>query len=144
MDEATPAFDVFTLGKVLWAMIAGKQFLRLWCYESPEFNLELIFSKDPTMRWANRLFKTCIVEHENSCLKNANELLAIIDETTHAIERGGQLFGKNEDRIECRMCGIGYCTVRIPFGHEDMKLYCNNCGYEYSFRGVKEKPAWIL
>jgi serine/threonine protein kinase len=113
MDEITPAFDVFTLGKVLWAAIAGKQFLRLWYYARPEFDLERLFPDDPAMRWANRLFATCIVEHESACLSDASELLARIDETEHAIVRGGQLFSENNDRIQCHMCGIGSTRVQI-------------------------------
>ena len=39
MDAVRPDFDVFSLGKLLWSMISGKPFLRLWYFQQDEFNL---------------------------------------------------------------------------------------------------------
>lgn len=39
LEDVRPTFDVFALGKLLWAMVSGKPILRLWYYHDPEFDL---------------------------------------------------------------------------------------------------------
>jgi hypothetical protein len=75
MDDVKPNFDVFSLGKVLWSMVSGKPFLRLWYFSEREYDLERIFPEEPAMRWATRIFRKCIVDQEPDCLKDAAELL---------------------------------------------------------------------
>src|SRR5262249_24759301 len=76
MDEVRPTFDVFCLGKLFWAMLSGKPFLRLWYYDREEFDVERMFPNAYAMRWAKRIFKNSIVEHEDDCFFTARELLA--------------------------------------------------------------------
>jgi serine/threonine protein kinase len=144
MDEVGPSFDVFSLGKLLWSMLSGKRFLRLWYFDKPEFNVEMMFPENRAMRWATRIFKKCIVEDEVDCrLLDAGKLLTEVDQTIEAVGHGGQVPRKKEDSsLRCGVCGIGFYRVRIPYAGEDMVLYCENCGCEYRFRGVKDKPGW--
>jgi serine/threonine protein kinase len=146
MDEVRPTFDVFTLGKLFWSLVSGKRFLRLWYFNDlkhPEFDLEQMFPKNADMRWATRILKACVVEHETDCvLRDAGALLAAVDESIGALQRGGQILRKKSAHIRCLICGIGECRVKIPFANEDMVLHCDNCGYEHKFRGVKEKLGW--
>ena len=44
VEELNPSFDVFSLGKVLWAMISGKTVLPLWYHRKPEYDLSRLFS----------------------------------------------------------------------------------------------------
>ena len=39
LQDVRPSFDVFSLAKILWAMIAGEGFMRLHYYDRPEFDL---------------------------------------------------------------------------------------------------------
>jgi len=95
------------------------------------------------MRWATRIFRKCIVEHEVDCFLNAGKLLTEVDQTIEALQYGGQVPRKIEDSsLRCSVCGIGVYRVRIPNAAEDMVLHCENCGCEYTFRGVKEKRGW--
>jgi serine/threonine protein kinase len=64
MDDVKPKFDVFSLAKVLWSMISGKQFLRLCYHHDPQFELERLFPDNPSMGWAGRILDKCSVEHE--------------------------------------------------------------------------------
>lgn len=79
VDEIPFAFDVFTLGKVIWSMLSGRSFLRLHYFTKPEFNLEQMFSGDPDMRTANDLLQKRIVEEADQGLQNAAEMLSEID-----------------------------------------------------------------
>jgi serine/threonine protein kinase len=44
LDEVKPTFDVFCLGKVLWAMASGKTKLTLWYFDRPQFDLTKLFT----------------------------------------------------------------------------------------------------
>lgn len=144
MDAVKPDFDVFSLGKLLWSMISGKPFLRLWYFQQDEFNIEKVFPESPAMRWATRLFRKCIVEHEADCkIKDAGELLKEVDQTIDALKQGGQVLRKTDGSgLRCDVCGLGEYRVSLPYADEDMVLHCEICGREYRFRGVKEKRGW--
>lgn len=143
MDDVKPNFDVFSLGKLLWSMVSGKPFLRLWYFLEPEFDLERMFASEPAVRWATRIFRKCIVEREADCLNDAGELLMLVDETIGALRIGGQVLRKKDGfHLRCNVCGLGSFYVKIPYGGEDMVVFCDNCGHGFSFRGVKEKVGW--
>ncbi|MGH9392880.1 MAG: hypothetical protein ACRD1E_01825 [Terriglobales bacterium] len=59
LDDVKPNFDVFSLGKLLWAMVSPKTRMRLWYHDAPEFSLKTAFPNDglpglpaPTWPWA--------------------------------------------------------------------------------------------
>jgi serine/threonine protein kinase len=146
MDDVKATFDVFSLGKLLWSLVSGKRFLRLWYFNDPkhpEFDLEQMFPKNADIRWITRILKRCVVEHESDCVfTDAGRLLAAVDETIEALQYGGQVLRKENATIRCRICGIGECRVKIPYANEDMVLHCDSCGYEHKFRGVKDHSGW--
>ncbi len=86
IEDVKPTFDVFSLGKVLWSMTSGKHILQLWYFDDERFNVERMFPKSANIKWANPLFKKCIVEKEKDCLPNAGVLLAEIDEIITLVE----------------------------------------------------------
>lgn len=106
IEDVKPSFDVFSLGKVLWSMVSGNQFLRLWYWNKPENDLEELFPQTPLIRLARGLFSKCIVEEEDDCLPNANELLCEVDKILQIIQRNGELLGDGVERY-CRVCGVG-------------------------------------
>jgi serine/threonine protein kinase len=106
VEDVRPSFDVFSLGKLLWSMISGQPFLRLWYYQDPEFDLETLFPSSRYMGLVNRLLSECVVEREQSCLAHAGVLLVRVDQLTDLIERDGDPFGKGVER-RCRVCGAG-------------------------------------
>ena len=67
LEDVRDSFDVFPLGKVLWAMISGKRQLPLWYHRRPEYDLERLFPKDPSMRVVNSILDQCVVEEERNC-----------------------------------------------------------------------------
>lgn len=65
IDQVKPSFDVFSLAKILWAMIAGEGFLRLHWYEKTEFDLRRRYPNDPRMEFVNEIvLSKCLVEDE--------------------------------------------------------------------------------
>ena len=135
MDDVKPNFDVFSLGKVLWSMISGKQFLRLWYHHFPEFDLERLFPENHAMAWAVRVLDKCVVEHERDCSNNATELLAEVDLAIEALTHGAQILGKDRP-LRCWICGLGSYTHKVR-DDNTLTLACGHCGHMLSFHDPK-------
>ena len=156
IDKINPAFDVFSLGKLLWSMISGKPILQLWYYQKDIYNLEKIFPDLPYMKFANDLFAKCIVEEEDACLPDANSLLVQIKSLINVIEMGGEKLNLNIQR-RCRVCGFGIYQLMAldnitkirnfgfqPAGSRTMRIFtCNHCGHVQLFSYIGNiPPAW--
>ncbi len=107
VEDVKPSFDVFSLGKLLWSMVAPGEILRLWYYDRPQFDLERKYPDAPYIHLSRRIFSKLIVEEESRCLPDANALLAEIEELLLMIDRGGDLV-ENGVKIRCRICGRGH------------------------------------
>ena len=161
IEDITPSFDVFSLGKTIWAMVSGKPFLRLWYHPRDEFNLETIFPDRPEMALLNGLLDKCIVEDEEKCLKNAGLLLEEIDSLLSALRLGADLmsdserpcrvcgFGKyqlvvNKDRTKALNFGLDIPGVRTPTSPAFKIFVCNKCGNIQLFycQEGDDPPGW--
>ncbi|MEN6334244.1 MAG: protein kinase [Phycisphaerales bacterium] len=155
IDQVRPTFDVFSLGKLLWAMISGRQILQLWYYNKPEFNLELMFPKSRSMRFANSLFAKCIVEEEKDCIENAEGMLDEIDKILFMLKTEAEPF-PSEGEYPCKICGIGTYKVEVGDSPQGIRnflgctapgtrrwrvLACSHCGniqfFSYEVRPPK-------
>ena len=157
IEEVKPTFDVFSLGKLLWSMVTGKHILHLWYFDRKKYNVELLFPNARHMRFANQLFKKCIVQEEEDCIPNAGKLLEEIDTTISTIELDADLVDLKVKR-PCKVCGVGKYELAVnddlsqtrnfgfnPAGSRRMKIFtCTNCGNVQLFSYDKETlpPAW--
>jgi len=158
IEDIKPSFDVFSLGKVLWSMVSGQPFLRLWYFDKARFNLEEVYPDVQSIRFANPLLRKCIVEHEEDCITDASELLVEIDKVLSIIDINADVLDPNVER-KCRVCGIGYYGLvadRNPTqirnfglnavaGHSFKIFTCNHCGNVQIFDlfGLPEPNAWL-
>ncbi len=158
IENVKPAFDVFSLGKLLWAMVSNKPKLQLWYYYKSEYNLEEMFPKTSFIKFANTIFKKCIVEEEKDCLTDASALLEEIDKTLLKIEKNADIISENIERY-CKVCGEGKYILKVskqpadirnfglnPAGSQKFKIFiCNHCGHVQLFSNIEDKeyPAWI-
>lgn len=156
IENVKPTFDVFSLGKLLWSMVSGKQILQLWYYNRTRFNLEELFPDSPHMKLANKLFSKCIVEEEGDCIPNAGKLLEEVDNIISIIESKCDPIGLDVKR-KCKVCGIGNYDLEVndspnatrnfglnPAGVRMMKIFvCSHCGHVqlFSYEG-KLPEAW--
>lgn len=158
LDQVTPTFDVFSLGKVLWAMVSGKTKLRLWYHRKRDFELALMFPKNELIPWVQEILDKTVVEDESGCLANAVELLELVDRALEGIQVGGRSLLFGPDR-RCRVCGIGRYTMRLdnkspsearnfglsPAGGRSFKAFaCGHCGHVDLFLFEEHpRPGWI-
>jgi len=121
IEEVKPIFDVFSLGKLLWSMVSGKQILQLWYFDKNEFNVEKMFPESRTIKFANPLFEKCIVENEEDCMKDATKLISEIDDILKRIKLDAE-----QTELVKKMKSIGEIPEKILFIIANL----GNQGYE--------------
>ena len=152
LADVQPTFDVFGLAKVLWAMVSGTPKFPLWYYDKPVHDLRQMFPHEPAVPFVHEVLRKCIVELESDTqLRDASELLAVVDTAIAAVQQGCQIPGRNA-KMRCRFCGIGtYVPIQsFPVvgdrsgDHERHYFTCGHCGHLESFIWLRGKrpPAW--
>ncbi len=155
IEDVKPTFDVFSLGKVIWSMATGKPILPLWYFGKDKFDVEKMFPDIANIKFANPLFKKCIVEEEKTCLPDAEALLNEIDKTISVIEHGAEHLDLAVSR-KCKVCGLGNYALIVddditqtrnfglaPAGDRVMRIFtCTQCGNVQLFSYKSPPPAW--
>ena len=155
IEDIRPSFDIFSVGKLLWSMVAGQPVLQLWYLHKAQFELEQMFPADVDMKWARFVLDRCVVEEETQCLRDAMELLRYIDRAILALRRGAQVIGEGVQRL-CSVCALGVYRYVANENHIDggnfglrgaglpPKIFaCDHCGHVQIFHmGPTRPPAW--
>ena len=118
VEDIKPSFDVFSLGKLLWAMVSNTPILQLWYFNEDQFNVERMSQNAPYIYLANKLFEKCIVQYEEDCLPDAQALLGEIDKLLTMIDKNADLIDDSIERY-CRVCGIGKYKLMAHPGDVD-------------------------
>src|SRR5262245_15576799 len=136
--EIRPTFDCFSVGKVIWAMVAGRPACRLWYVFKDEFNIEKLFPEHTEMLWVNELLARCVVEEEKDMrVRDGRTLLFGIDATIDAIEANA-IPATHLRRIKrlCRICRQGFYqpnpNITIGSGGSENLIHpdqCMACGH---------------
>lgn len=162
VEDVKPAFDVFSLGKVLWSMLSGSPKLQLWYYDDPRFNLVDKFPGKPEYQAINKLLGRCIVEKEPKCIPTASDLLDELDNLFYKVQNQVEDLAI-ESKRKCKVCGIGEYQVVVdgekdphltqtrnfgfdPRGNRTMRIaVCNSCGNVQIFAyDLQTRPkAWL-
>lgn len=140
--EPTPAFDVYSLGKLIYFLLVGNRFSREQ-FLLPQYNLVEVL-KRPDLEPINELLKKMICEQPEERMESMQKVIREIDNTIVAV-----LNGLKADQFKCSQCQKGYyaetgaITYHSAFsiwvnvkGHEpqDLRqfeptlLVCSNCG----------------
>lgn len=153
LAEVRPAFDVFSLAKVLWAMVSGRPKFNLWYFDDDENDLRKMFPDEHAVQFVHEILRKCVVEKEDETkLYDARELLEEVDTTIAALSNGCQVPGRTAT-MRCRFCGIGTYEQFDSFpivgnrgpGHERNYFVCGYCGHLESFIWPtgRTPPAWV-
>ena len=157
LTDVQPNFDVFSLGKVLWAMIAGQPILQLWYHRKPKFDLAKMFPGNESIAFVQTILDRTVVEEPTDCLKNGTELLALVDETIEALTIKVRVFGGDLIR-KCLVCGKGNYQIIVDHDVNEQRNFgleviaqpkfrifvCNSCGHLQLFYSMdgRQPPAW--
>jgi serine/threonine protein kinase len=118
VENPTPAIDVFLLGSLLWCMVSGDKRLHGEKYRHEAYNLERRFPNDARMGLVNVVLSQCLGDEEHKCVKNAGEVLAVVDEVIASLTVRAPIFDENDRLVlPCRACGKGFLQrVADPAG----------------------------
>ena len=157
LTDVQPNFDVFSLGKVLWAMIAGQPILQLWYHRKPKFDLAKMFPGNDSITFVQTILDRTVVEEPTDCLPNGTELLALVDWTIKALTMKVRIVDGDLIR-ECLVCGKGNYQVIVNhdtsqqrnfglevFGEPKFRIFvCDSCGHLQLFHSTDgtRPPAW--
>lgn len=150
LADVQPTFDVFSLAKVLWAMVSGHAKFRLWYFDTEGNDLREMFPDEPDVHFIHEILRRCVVEFENEMrVLNAGELLVEVDSTIAAVSHGCQMPGW-EAKMRCRFCGIGtyvntsthVLTASLPTEYDRTHFVCDHCGHVEAFAWPRDSsPA---
>jgi serine/threonine protein kinase len=108
LEDVKPSFDVYMLGKLLWCMVSGQEFLRREFFKDADTDVTKLFPSNPHAYMINEILERCVVDREEKCqIKSAGTLLDMVDADVRIIERGAQLLCKGVPRL-CHVCGYGH------------------------------------
>ncbi len=106
LDKVNPKLDIYPLGKVLWAMIAGEDGFPAWDFDHRDNDLRVRFPDDPAIDVIHPILKRCIVRDEQDCLNTADDLMILIRDAIKHLQKVVER--PSEGRTwKCRMCGEG-------------------------------------
>ncbi|HJT29252.1 MAG TPA: serine/threonine-protein kinase [Pyrinomonadaceae bacterium] len=162
-EDITPASDVYSLGKVLYWMIAGRIFDRE-VHRTEYFDLTKNQTA-PDLFFVYELLDKTIIEGPSKRLSNAGELLNLVNKTIRLIEKKAHVLNLDTPQ-ECNYCGLGFYKVIADStsmndrsGSTDVHnfgftlvgmpqwliMVCDHCGHVQIFRPdhVKSDNPWI-
>ncbi len=111
-NEIKPALDIYSLGKVLWSMISGRNGFPFWEYAEEANNLERLSPDDPSMSLVNELLAKCVVRHAKDFrLSSALDLASEVDRLIDKIKARVRFKADGAHTWPCRVCGKGSYKV---------------------------------
>lgn len=115
LEDVQQNFDVYMLGKLLWCMVSGRFKLPREYHKRRAYDVTTLYPNDLNMRAINEILEKCVVEEPEQCLKSAEDLLEIVDESLAVLERGLPMLDTNGKlALPCRICGSGTYLEHNP------------------------------
>ena len=153
LADVQPTYDVFSLAKVLWAMVSGRPNFSLWYFDREENDLRRMFPDEPSVHFVHEILGKCVVESEAEVeLRDAGALLKEVDTAIGALSHGCELPGWKRS-MRCRFCGMGIyekigshaIVGNLQTTHERNYFVCGRCGHVELFvwpRDSSPPAAW--
>ena len=151
LEDVQPAFDVFSLAKVLWAMVSGRPKFPLWYFDRGEDDLLQMFPDEPAVQFVHEILRKCVVASESETrLHDAGELVREVDTAIAALSSGCQVPGWKA-KMRCRVCGIGiykksesWPIVANLYTENDRNYFvCGHCGHVELFTWPRGRPPAV-
>jgi len=145
-EEIGPHTDIYSLGKVLYAMISGGKIFSRERQNEDEFNLEKKLDNKRT-KFITEIINNCVQKDINKRYINVGNLIASVDEKIGLIEDG--FYPLNYGNEFCRFCGKGKLEnfgqlrgsiLQRGSSQRDILPYrmiiwgCPECGIAYIFK----------
>ena len=151
LEDVQPAFDVFSLAKVLWAMVSGRPRFPLWYFNREGNDLRQMFPDEPGVQFVHEILRKCVVESESETkIHDAGELVGEVDTAIRAVSSGCQIPGWKA-KMWCRFCGIGIykkseswpIVGNLHTSHDHNYFVCGHCGHVELFTWSRGRPPAV-
>jgi hypothetical protein len=130
-ENPKPTADVYSLGKLLYFLVAGRVFMRERHRESPYFLLESS-DVDPYIHFIYELLDKTIVANPEGRYPNASELRNALDGVIMKVEQDGHVLNLKVAQ-RCLYCVTGEYRPMQNGTEHDLKLICWSCGNIQNF-----------
>jgi serine/threonine protein kinase len=151
LDDVAGNFDVYCLGKTIWAMIAGNNRLKLEYGHKPDQTLPSIFPTYEAMPVVDAFLRKCMCHREDDMvITSVPQMLEELHRLHTILRRGGQRIGRGAS-THCLVCGLGNyeelhdlskAGLQRFSSAEVIALSCDYCGHVQSFANISTKAAW--
>jgi serine/threonine protein kinase len=143
LEDVKASFDIYSLAKLLWAMVSGRPRFPLWYFDEAPHDLRTQFPENPEVMFVHRILERCVVQRESNVrLADASALLEEVDIAIDASQKGAQL-PTEARKMRCRFCGLGvygkadnfHVSGNLANGLKLTHEYyvCDNCGHLETF-----------
>lgn len=152
-DEVTPRSDVYSLGKLLYWMLANRSFDR---EQHRDARYNLMTENHPEYEHVNRMLDLMIVADQNRRVSNADRAAAGARHTADLIARGARAIGPDVAQ-RCDFCKQGFYEHVVKGDNHDANnfglkpvgssewhtLVCGMCGHVQLFRAdLAQQKVW--
>lgn len=145
-DKIGPHTDVYSLGKILYAMVSGGMIFPRERQKEEEFNLKEIVI-DKRIKFITEIINGCVKEKIEERFDNVDVLKSVVKRNIDLLEKG--FFPIDYENELCRFCGRGILQrfgqlrgsiLKIRNMEQDIMPYemiiwgCPECGIAYIFK----------
>jgi serine/threonine protein kinase len=116
-DAVTPATDCYALGKLLWALVTGRQRLPK-VYDG---SILKECSESDGGLWIESVVRSTVVATERECVATAGELLNRLGPIATALK--DRSYSQPIERPRCRVCGLGSYQAVVDFDHNSQRNF---------------------
>lgn len=140
-DEVTPTSDVYSLGKILYWLLAGRIFDREM-HRSARFDLTKNQVK-PDYYFIYDLLDKTIVEDPSNRLGNAADVASWVEEIIRRIQMHSHHIDLATPQA-CTYCGVGFYLIALEASQETQGNNLVSSVKNFGFYGGINNPSWLI
>jgi serine/threonine protein kinase len=141
--DAQLTADVYSLGKLLFWMVSGKQIFDREDHRHPRYRIGQDEPSNPAYELINQLLDRCIVSQPSQRIQDAVSLVYEVDQLINVIEAGGYPITL-EVPHRCLFCAKGTYKVVVNGLQDGTEMNESNRANSMFGWGAPDRPVWLV